>query len=148
MFLLLISCIVGVATCFVLKEYFCNFDVHYSSSPLNLRIIEKIHEGQSNYIPMSSFTQLGSLKTKSHIKTIHEGQKDHISEFCEKLFVKAGTLKSCNKMVHNNQNCEICSKSFSTTVLLNHHGGSIVLLVHHIMAKCRNVQSRPFFHWI
>ena len=58
------------------------------------------------------------------MKTIHEGQKDHKCDFCDKSYSTAWHMKSHIKNSHNglkDQNCDICSKSFSTKTGLNAH---------------------------
>ena len=55
---------------------------------------------------------------------VHEGQKDHQCEFCEKAFSAAGGLKMHIKSIHDghkDQQCDICSKSFSTKSQLTNH---------------------------
>ena len=54
---------------------------------------------------------------------VHEGQKDHQCEFCEKLFPTAGSFKSHIdiRLIHDgrkDKNCEICNKLFVIKGLL------------------------------
>ena len=59
-----------------------------------------------------------------HIKTFHEGHKDHNCESCGKSFSKAGTLKDHIQTVHEghkDHKCESCGKSFSEAGTLKKH---------------------------
>ena len=60
---------------------------------------------------------------KRHINSVHNGQKDHKCNSCEKSFSEAHNLNVHIK-VHNGQKdhkCDLCEKSFSTSGYLKKH---------------------------
>ena len=61
---------------------------------------------------------------KSHVKTVHEGVKEHKCETCGKLFGQLSNLKTHIKNVHEGQKdhkCVRCEKSFSSKRSLDVH---------------------------
>ena len=71
---------------------------------------------------------------KTHINSVHNGEKDHKCDSCEKAFSRAGHLKIHINAVHNGQKdhkCDICGKAFSQAGDLNRH----INLVHHGQKK-------------
>ena len=83
---------------------------------------------------------------KKHIYSVHEGQKDHKCESCEKSFSRAQTLKRHIHTVHEGHKdykCESCGKSFSQAGYLKTH----IHTVHegHKNCKCEYC-SRSFSH--
>ena len=61
---------------------------------------------------------------KSHIKTIHEGQRNYKCDFCGKLFTESGNLKNHIKSIHEEQRnykCDYCGKSFAQSGHLKKH---------------------------
>ena len=68
------------------------------------------------------FSKEGNLKV--HIRTVHEGHKDHQCEFCNKSFSHAGDLKRHIHTIHEghkDHKCEYCGKSFSRSDHLKKH---------------------------
>ena len=45
-----------------------------------------------------SFSHAGTLKT--HINSVHKGQKDHKCDICGKAFSESGKLKRHNNSIH------------------------------------------------
>ena len=61
-----------------------------------------------------SFTQAGNLR--KHIKTVHEGHKNHKCNSSEKSFSQRSNLKTQIQIVHdghNDHNCGHCGKYFT-----------------------------------
>ena len=68
------------------------------------------------------FTTKWSLKV--HMKTIHEGAKDHECAICGKKFSRKSSLKRHVSSVHQNKkdfNCDQCDKGFSRKINLMNH---------------------------
>ena len=60
---------------------------------------------------------------KTHINSVHNGQKDHKCVTCGKAFSSAQNLKTHIISVHGQKDlkCDICGKSFSLGKNLNRH---------------------------
>ena len=61
---------------------------------------------------------------KRHINSIHNKQKDHKCDTCEKTFSQAGYLKTHINSVHNgikDHDCDSCGKAFSLAHNLKKH---------------------------
>ena len=59
---------------------------------------------------------LESGKLRTHIKTVHKGQKDFKCDPCGKSFTSAGYLRKHIKTIHEvqkNFKCDSCGKSFT-----------------------------------
>ena len=71
-----------------------------------------------------SFYQAGDLK--KHIKTVHEGHKDHKCGSCSKSYFQAGDLKIHIKTVHKghkDHKCESCNnnKEISNVIFVENY---------------------------
>ena len=74
-----------------------------------------------------SFSRAGALKT--HINSVHNGQKDHKCDSCGKAFSLAGDLKKhIINTVHNglkDHKCDSCGKEFSRAGHLKTHVNTV-----------------------
>ena len=68
------------------------------------------------------FSTKGNLKT--HVKTVHEKQKNYTCDRCDKSFTQNHSLQTHVKTVHEKQrnyNCDYCDKSFTQNITLQTH---------------------------
>ena len=68
------------------------------------------------------------LDLGTHIKTVHEGVKNHKCDACGKSFSEAGTLKKHLRATHEgvkNHKCDTCGKAFSRAGHLKTHINSV-----------------------
>ena len=71
---------------------------------------------------LKSFTTNGSLKL--HIKSVHEGQRNHKCDSCGKSFITSSHLKNHIRTVHEGQRnykCDSCEKYYSEAGHLKRH---------------------------
>ena len=67
---------------------------------------------------------------KRHTIFVHEKQKDHKCNYCQKSFSKADHLKNHIEAIHNDNrtkdyNCKSCSKSFYSSANLKQHNKEV-----------------------
>ena len=64
----------------------------------------------------------GAGRLNRHIRNVHEGEKFHKCEFCEKTFYQQGNLMMKHiAKIHKKHKCELCEKEFSTRKTLRNH---------------------------
>ena len=77
----------------------------------------------TNVLPVKkSYTASESLK--NHIKTIHEGHRNHKCDTCGKYFTELGSLMMHIKTIHEGQRnfkCDHCGKFTTTAGNLKKH---------------------------
>ena len=85
-----------------------------------------------------SYTSKGHLNT--HVKTVHDGVKNHVCNHCEISFSIAGNLKAHIKAVHDgikDHHCDFCGKSFSRPQHLKRHIKAVHEVVNdHVCNHC------------
>ena len=85
---------------------------------------DHIHNQKQKYICNICHKVFILKNLMSHINSVHNGQKDHKCDSCEKSFSSSGYLKKHINSVHNGQKdhkCDSCGKVFSQAGDLKAH---------------------------
>ena len=101
----------------------CDFcDKEFTNEIEYLNHNNQIHGRFQCQICDKRFTRNWSLN--QHIRSVHEGQKNHECNQCNKKFATSSSLRRHIKSVHQNVknfNCDQCPKAFSRKINLVNH---------------------------
>ena len=114
--------------CHICEKFFENLEMHFAASHIKEEIgetskVQTIYTENFEDTPDSKMCRFcrkffnRKRDLKRHIKTVHEGIKDHHCSFCEKSFSRADRLNSHVKLVHEGMKDHVCShcKNWFTT---------------------------------
>ena len=101
----------------------------YTEFDNELKVLETHLREFSSFVFSESYRRdfrmfLIAQHLKVHIRTVHEGKKDHICDSCGKGFPVAGKLKQHIHIVHDGRKdykCQSCGKLFSVAGNLKQH---------------------------
>lgn len=90
---------------------------HFSNMNRHIRLIHEKLVVKNKYVNCPTCQKcVQATSLKKHIRTIHEGQKDHKCKFCGKGFTQSFTLKEHIASKHtktHEHKCEGCDKTFA-----------------------------------
>ena len=85
------------------------------------------------------------ISVKSHVKSIHEGIKQHVCDKCDSAFSRPHDLKRHTETVHEGLKrylCDKCDKAFTQQKHLKRHVESVHLgLREHVCDRCSKAFS-------